>query len=89
MVCPQQRISLTIFSLRFLNLSGNPSLDLTHTLAQLKEHERLEQVSFGSTSDKSPLYFKSRKYRDKVLVALLMNNPKLKWIDNVGHLLFF
>eukprot|EP00027_Filamoeba_sp_ATCC50430_P016759 CAMPEP_0168569714 /NCGR_PEP_ID=MMETSP0413-20121227/16321_1 /TAXON_ID=136452 /ORGANISM="Filamoeba nolandi, Strain NC-AS-23-1" /LENGTH=833 /DNA_ID=CAMNT_0008602261 /DNA_START=610 /DNA_END=3111 /DNA_ORIENTATION=- len=81
--------------LRFLNLSGNLKLDLADTLEQLKDSTELEQVSFGVTQDvkmtyfnqtyseKHPLHVENPKYREKVLSALLLNNVRLKFVDNV------
>eukprot|EP01114_Cavostelium_apophysatum_P010445 TRINITY_DN2416_c0_g1_i11.p1 TRINITY_DN2416_c0_g1~~TRINITY_DN2416_c0_g1_i11.p1 ORF type:complete len:2801 (+),score=908.52 TRINITY_DN2416_c0_g1_i11:43-8445(+) len=71
-------------NLRLLNLSGNSNLDLPTTLQSLKENVLLEQVSFAIDSDeKHVLYIKSKKYRQKVLVSLLMKNPKFTFLDNV------
>jgi hypothetical protein len=70
-----------------LNLSGNPRLDLGHTLEQLKESVVLEQVAFGVMEEAHKLYYNSRKYRDRVLVGLLPQNPLLKWVDNVYDML--
>lgn len=69
--------------LRFLNLSGNPELKLQETLTSLKDAVLLEQVSFCVMEEGHKRNPDSRKYRNKVLVALLMNNPDLRWIDNV------
>lgn len=70
--------------LRFLNLSGNSRLKLGEVLDSLKEDVVLEQVSFCVTEENHKHHPDNRKYRDKVLVALLMNNPDLRWIDNVN-----
>jgi hypothetical protein len=76
--------------LRFLNLSGNLDLDLDKVLSDLKDHEFLEQVSFGILNqDDHPLSVNSKKYREKVLVALLPKNRYLKWLDNVSSLFSF
>jgi Leucine-rich repeat (LRR) protein len=72
-------------NLKFLNLSGNGTLDLPFVLENLKEHERLEQISFGVLEENinKNLWVKNKKYREKVLLALLFKNPNLKWLDNV------
>ncbi len=49
----------------------------------MKEFTRLEQVSFGVQEESHKLHFKSKKYRERVLGALLANNVKLKFVDNV------
>jgi hypothetical protein len=69
--------------LRFLNLSGNPKLELSHTLEQLQESMFLEQVSFGVIDESHKLFFNNKKYREKVLTMLLPSNIHLRFVDNV------
>ena len=66
-----------------MNLSGNIKLELGQTLEQLKESHYLEQVSFGVIEEDHKHYYLNKKYRERVLMGLLVHNAYLKFVDNV------
>eukprot|EP01119_Soliformovum_irregulare_P019621 TRINITY_DN6257_c0_g1_i1.p1 TRINITY_DN6257_c0_g1~~TRINITY_DN6257_c0_g1_i1.p1 ORF type:complete len:1295 (+),score=537.13 TRINITY_DN6257_c0_g1_i1:416-4300(+) len=68
-------------NLRFLNLSGNPRLDINRVLEQLERCLFLEQLSLGMWEPGHAHYYKDSKYRKRILARLLPRSIRLKFLD--------